>query len=137
MKELLGRKILKIFINSEKTELAFHCEGNVQVHVVAKGDCCSYSWFEHLSGVEALINGLVREIEEVDLSSLSIEGKDALDEWIEFYGYKFKTDLGYSDLEFRNSSNGYYGGYLVTQAYQISNDFQWDLSCWDEVTESF
>lgn len=35
------------------------------------------------------------------------------DECIQYYGYEIITDKGSAKLEFRNSSNGYYGGSMT------------------------
>jgi hypothetical protein len=38
------------------------------------------------------------------------------------YGYKLRTDKGHATIAFRNSSNGYYGGWLERHAGEMPAD---------------
>jgi len=104
MKELVGRKIIGIFPKSEC--IIFDTDKGGLSYTV-EGDCCSYSWFESIQGVDALLLGTVTEVEELFIDSWT----DETDELIQSYGFKIKTNKGYATIEFRNSSNGYYGGW--------------------------
>lgn len=72
------------------------------------GDCCSTSWIEHISGVDFLLDAVIKQI---DIESEILE---KLDEGgiTEATFYKITTDKGSATIEFRNSSNGYYSGSL-------------------------
>lgn len=74
----------------------------------AVGDCCSISWFESINNATSLLDSQIIGIEikpEKEASEPTVE------ESIKLYGYTLKTLKGYCDIEFRNSSNGYYGGW--------------------------
>lgn len=70
-------------------------------------DCCSSGWFEHINGVNEL-PFVVKEIHTISLGEV-IPTKSEVDM---LYGVKLKIEAKHSDeffIEFRNSSNGYYG----------------------------
>lgn len=69
-------------------------------------DCCSHTWIE---SIELPINGLPANVISVD--DTSYESSD--DGELKKYGLKIKTDKGTIELDYRNESNGYYGGSLA------------------------
>lgn len=110
MKELIGKTIKEIRISEDKTMLAFRDSDDVDHYYYTVGDCCSRSWVEHIEGVDYLIGAEVLSSEDMDMP----EPKEIEEyEVIKFYGVKLKTSKGIFQLEYRNSSNGYYGGYLL------------------------
>lgn len=110
MKELVGQKILKMFIDKDSQEyMAFRTESRDFIYFV-EGDCCSESWFADVISIDALLGHTVFSIDEVSMGE--IEDDRGRQECDKAYGYKFKTTGGYADIVFRNSSNGYYGGSL-------------------------
>lgn len=112
LKDLIDKKVNKIFLNSEY--LKFETSDGDFTYRVG-GDCCSSSYFHDFFGVEALLNGKkITEIKEVELSvPEQLIAQDAL----AVYGFQinFESDR-WGDrtavFSFRNSSNGYYGGYI-------------------------
>jgi hypothetical protein len=108
LQELVGLTITHVKVNEDKTAISF-VYFNGEKSYRAEGDCCSYSWIEHLSGIEQLIGATVTRIEDIALPE--VEGVDGWDV-VQSYGLKIHTNKGYALLEYRNSSNGYYGGYL-------------------------
>jgi hypothetical protein len=74
----------------------------------AFGDCCSESWIESTDPLEELAGATILRIEEAETQR--VDGtRDEVDD-IDFV--TFVTTKGYWHLEFRNSSNGYYGGQM-------------------------
>lgn len=106
----LKDKIVKeIFVSPGEDEIRIVTdEGTMGAQAV--GDCCSESWFADFTGVDALLNHRVLEVEIVDMDDPCDDR--CRQEVDQVYGYKFKTEAGYADLVFRNSSNGYYGGWV-------------------------
>lgn len=49
--------------------------------------------------------------EDLDLGKEPVEDEEY--EYLQFYGFKLQTEKGDVVIEYRNSSNGYYGGDLV------------------------
>lgn len=110
-KALVGKTIKEIFINEDQSVLVFVTDGG-DVILQAEGDCCSESWFADLLGVDCLLGQIVTAVEEVEMPDYNVEDGRGRQEEDQAYGYRFTTARGYADLIFRNSSNGYYGGWL-------------------------
>ena len=111
MKELEGKIIKQIFIDKDEQHyILFKTDaGNIVYH--ADADCCSESWFYHILGFDNLINHKVVSVEEIDTGDAPEDGR-CRQEYDDLYCIKIKTEKGHADIEFRNSSNGYYGGWL-------------------------
>lgn len=112
MKKLIGKKITGISISECHEILAFETDKGAIVYKV-EGECCSESWFADITGVcELLRGGTVKTVETIDMDGCDIDdgrGRQVCDE---AYGIKLTTDRGYTDIVFRNSSNGWYGGFI-------------------------
>lgn len=122
IEHLVGSVIKTVSMNEDKTEIRFDFEdARLPLVIKAYGDCCSNSWFEHLAGFEALIGHKVVEVVDRPMP----EGtNDPNDQYIQYYGWTIVTARGRADLEMRNSSNGYYGGWIeVGEIKGISNHF--------------
>ena len=109
---LVGKEITAIYIGEYK--LVFDTTTGKIAYTV-EGDCCSHSYFYDFVGVNKLLqNRKVVAVEDIKLEEVQSE-----DEWedIKVYGYSITTEdpkFGEvtSVLSFRNSSNGYYGGWM-------------------------
>lgn len=120
MQELVGKIITEVALSNDKEDIRFTDEqGNFYCYH-AYADCCSESWFSDIIQLHDLLGNLVVEViekeEEKDLPGTR-QDVDTL------YGYTLKTVQGYCDINFRNSSNGYYGGncfYAVYPTYNVS-----------------
>lgn len=108
IEDLKGKKIVGIKINKAKDVIELRTLEQESIWLVAYGDCCSHSWFEHINGVDAL---MYREIEDVLVRAMP-DGQDTEGDLIQFYGWSLVTKRGHFDIEMRNRSNGYYGGDL-------------------------
>lgn len=107
---LLGRKIVAVHLAKDKKALRFDVEGGEPIVARADGDCCSDSWIEALDTPELLIGGTVTDVEDIAMPVGEQETEDGL---IQFYGCRITTDRGSCVIDYRNESNGYYGGDLV------------------------
>lgn len=109
---LVGKTITGMEIAADRQALKFIlADGELVVDVDA--DCCSYSWVEHVElpglGFPALVVS-VADIEMPDgVASTFHSDADVL----AYYGCKIITDRGEIVIDYRNDSNGYYGGSLV------------------------
>ena len=106
MKTLEGKTVRAILINHEKDLIRLICDGPA-LFLSATGDCCSRSWFEHMTGVEALIGHAINAVIERPMPGDKEETPDRV---IRFYGWTLETSRGRCDIEMRNESNGWYGG---------------------------
>ena len=120
LNSLVGRNINEIRMDSEF--LVFRTDDGTYSFTV-EGDCCSSSYFYDFYGVQNLLNnGPVLKVENVDLDVDEIE--EDYGEVIQVYGYRFTTEHPTwgevsSVVSFRNSSNGYYGGWM--EAVNVSD----------------
>src|SRR5947209_1085263 len=111
MKDLIGKIIKKILVSDNDEILVFDTSDGM-IAYETEGDCCSSTWFESITGVEALIGQVVTEQETIEMpvpASREYKGDHYVDE-LQDYGEKLKTAKGVIDIVYRNSSNGYYGG---------------------------
>jgi hypothetical protein len=122
--ELLG-KVIKSVSLPDDTNIVFLLEDGTEIRWFAQGDCCSETWFENISGIGALSGNKVIEIIPREFTKEVLESLKAYrQESDELYGYSLKVEvthyhgyqssIGYEmvDIDFRNSSNGYYGGWI-------------------------
>lgn len=129
LNKLIGKTILQILTTPSKRYLRFKTDAG-DLTVFAYGDCCSNSWFETFENLKNLINEKVLEVIEKEENKPNEEEQgEWKDDVIKFYGFTFKTQKGYADLEMRNSSNGYYGGSICD-----SGPDRWG---WEAPTEEF
>lgn len=106
-KILVGKTITRIMVAKDKGAVLFKTtEGDIVAN--ADGDCCSHSWIE---SVELPVNGFPAVVSDANDIPLN-EDKDTRDGELAFYGFKITTDKGDIIIDYRNESNGYYGGNL-------------------------
>jgi len=125
---LVGKTIQAIWIGNKEQWLAFDTDAG-RVVFMAEGDCCSESWFADIIGVDALIGGKVLSAEDIIIEP-TCDGRCRQD-YDEFYGHRLTTDKGRADIIYRNSSNGYYGGWLAID--KKTNR----LIIWRQITDDF
>lgn len=120
---LAGRKLASVDLNKAKDEVTFTFQDGVTVVYGVEGDCCSHSWVEYVVVFGDVVGA---EIVEVSESSMDVSDDDSKNpitdashggrehECLQVYSTVFKTDRACAiTLEYRNSSNGYYGGNLT------------------------
>lgn len=121
MEELIGRTITAIWMEPDNSRIVFETAQGPLAYAV-EGDCCSYSWFNDILGVDALLDATVAAVEEVSLPDVDTDTTDAC---VQAYGLKLTTDRGYAEVIFRNVSNGYYGGSCASSP---DNDIDPDMT---------
>jgi hypothetical protein len=107
---ILNKTVLAIAIDSAQNFIRFNTETGTVIWE-AVGECCSETWFADVIGISALLGQKVLTAEFIDIPYVD-DGRTR-DEVDDFYGIKLTTDKGSTEIIFRNSSNGYYGGYLT------------------------
>lgn len=106
---IIGKTITALEIAEDKQALRFVLADNAECIVNADGDCCSYTWIEHIELPALGFPALVVSVEDIAMPDLGeMEGRDV----VAYYGCKIVTDRGEIIIDFRNDSNGYYGGDL-------------------------
>lgn len=76
----------------------------------AEGDCCSITWIEDVS-LPAL--GFPANVISAEVLNLPFPEEQPDYGETKAYGFKVETDKGRLNIEYRNESNGYYGGSLA------------------------
>lgn len=112
-KALEGVTITAVGVDSDGEHITFTIEGQPPVVLETEGDCCSYTWIESLDAPDALI-GTVQSVEDIampDLGSIGTEKHTGVN-CVAYYGLKIITNKGICVIDYRNDSNGYYGGSL-------------------------
>lgn len=109
MKELIGKRIIGLSINEDQTILAFETDQG-EIAYITDAECCSETWFADIVGVRALLGNTVVTAEDINMDGYNVDDGRGRQEFDRAYGIKLTTDKGYTDIVFRNSSNGYYGG---------------------------
>ena len=85
-------------------------DGEMVVNVDA--DCCSYSWVEHVELPALGFPATVVSVEDIDMPEGLASPFRSEPDVLAFYGCKITTDRGEIVIDYRNDSNGYYGGSL-------------------------
>lgn len=120
MKELIGEVIKEIWVNEDQSFLKFVTDDKELLYY-AEGDCCSESWFADILFSWQFFNKKVVDVEVLEvpdwLSHLIAKDGRTRQECDEVYGFQIKVqdansyNSNWCDIIFRNSSNGYYGGW--------------------------
>lgn len=112
---LIGKTIISVVLDDNDGEITFTTADRVYVFST-DAECCSETWINSIDNVEALINNEVmfvsgREM-EYDKQKHGFVGKSNT-ERVLVYTYDIITKKGACTIDFRNDSNGYYGGSLT------------------------
>lgn len=109
---LVGRTITGIKLASDNVAILFQTTDG---DVVAKcdADCCSQTWIENIENTVREFPALVMAAEDIEDGLPDPVEDDPEHDYLQFYGFKITTDKGVIVIDYRNASNGYYGGDLV------------------------
>lgn len=118
--DMLNRRLASVTLSEDKERITFAFEDGGERAFGVEGDCCSSSWIEHLEMPPDLAGATLLSVEDgggvdkTDDDALNPKGEYGREhECLQVYQTTFRTNRGDVTLEYRNSSNGYYGGYLV------------------------
>jgi len=109
---LIGKTLTGMKIAQDRQALLFETtEGELVVNVDA--DCCSYTWVEHIELPALGFPAIVLKVEDLEMPETTVPSKfHENPDVLAFYGCKVVTDRGDIVIDYRNDSNGYYGGNL-------------------------
>ena len=112
-RKLVGKTIVGYSLDDAGERLVLILQDAKPVTLETYGDCCSQTWIESLDAPEALL-GVVTDVEDIAMPDLgNIDGtRHTVVEEVAYYGLKITTDKGRCVIDYRNDSNGYYGGLL-------------------------
>ena len=99
-------------LNNESLIIKLDTDTKEKVSIQVEGDCCSQSWIEHNTIPDDINGATILGVDDIGMDT----PKD-LDlsqyECLACYECRIKTTAGDIVLEYRNNSNGYYGGYTI------------------------
>lgn len=101
--------IIGIELSEDKEAIRFLILNEEAIIARCDADCCSHTWIEHVELPAMGFPAKVLKVESLDLPGVPDPSED---EVINVYGLKITTDKGDLIIDYRNSSNGYYGGSL-------------------------
>lgn len=104
-KYLVGKQINSIQIAKDKKALKFVCEDGEHVAKI-DADCCSETWIQHIETPAANYPLYVIDQHDLELGSKELKNGNEYKD----YGHRIVTDKGEIIIDYRNESNGYYGG---------------------------
>lgn len=109
---LVGKTITAVKIAADKEALLFSTtDGDVVCKVY--GECCSHTWIEDVELPALGFPAKVISMGDLKMPQTATPTKTGnYEEEMSYYGYKIVTDRGEIVIAYRNSSNGYYGGYI-------------------------
>ena len=118
LEDLVGKTVIEVRMDATNTNIQFQTDAGV-LSYTTYGECCSESWINHISGLQAIIDQKVLKIPEIEMGEITkgqegFSGKQKVDS---IYSFKIFTSQGVCELEMRNASNGYYGGSLFKSEY--------------------
>jgi hypothetical protein len=108
---MVGKTITSAVLSKDKEELALQFSDGTDMVLQAYGDCCSTSWIESIDIPDNLL-GTVQSVEDIDMPDL---GNQPDHDVMSYYGLKIVTDRGHAVIDYRNDSNGFYGGDLLVK----------------------
>ena len=124
--QLVGKTLTGVKLASDKKAILFQ---TTEGEVVARCDaeCCSNTWIE---GIENTIGSFPAVVTAAgDIEGGLPQTEEHGDDVIQFYGFKVSTDKGVLVIDYRNESNGYYGGSLTwTGDYHYGGVFEQNIS---------
>lgn len=114
----------------------FRFQDGTEQYFMVEGDCCSFSWIEHSTIPDDIKGAVFLGFEDLDEDrgvptppQVDYEGKSEYVECVRAYQSLFHTTRGSVVVEYRNESNGYYGGEIVAvkKIYdsQYSDKWHW------------
>lgn len=118
---LIGKTIKEIRVSPYATFMAFRTLDDERLFYYADQDCCSVSWFHEILQPENLLGQTITGVRVIFLAHSAQEDcpdyppEAACDEengFVQFYKVTLESTRGYTDIIFRNHSNGYYGGWM-------------------------
>lgn len=108
---LVGKTITAVHLADDKKAIRFDVDGGEPIVAKTDGDCCSSTWIENVENPGAIIGSPVLSADDIAMPSRELKRDDY--EVVAFYGFKIATAKGECVIDYRNESNGYYGGNLA------------------------
>lgn len=111
MNPLIGKTLTGVKLAKDKEAILFQTtEGDIVARCDA--DCCSHTWVEGIENTIGSFPAVVTAADDIEDGLPETINDHPEHACLQFYGFKVVTDKGVLVIDYRNSSNGYYGGNL-------------------------
>lgn len=108
---VVGKTLIKWELSPDRETLIMHFEGGETLTGDCEGDCCSHTWIESIE--TPTLPSVIRKIENIEMpEGRPIAHPGFYGEVMAYYGVRITLDSGHMIIDYRNSSNGHYGGDL-------------------------
>lgn len=94
--------------------MTIECECGFSATAETQAGCCSETWWSDIDGVSEIVGRQVDAIRDIDLSGYDVNDGRGRQEEDQAYGFALCSGEIHATFVFRNSSNGYYGGWIQT-----------------------
>lgn len=144
MSELVGQTIKEVYAQLPQGHfLKLVTSGGDTHYYSLEGDCCSESWLYAINGVEGLLDSQIQAVQPIEMPEPTDDR--SRQEYDQLWCIRLVTNKGFCDIEFRNSSNGYYGGWLEEVPEDRVVEWEWQRGLadrrveveWTKITQSF
>ena len=110
VEKLAGKKLRAASLNRATDSLCLEFDDGTAQWFTTDAECCSSSWIEHLATPDDIGGAELVGVDEIDIRR---EDDHPDHDCLRVYETRFRTTRGDIVCEYRNASNGYYGGSLV------------------------
>jgi hypothetical protein len=107
---MVGQTIDSLTLAPDGSTLTIEFRDETGAILEAEGECCSHCWIEGMEGASQVVGHAIVSVEDIEMPErdFDVERHECLD----FYGLRINTNFGALVIDYRNSNNGYYGGWL-------------------------
>lgn len=115
---IIGKTLVNIKESNDKEYLKLTFSDGDPLILFTEGDCCSHSWIEHIDIHWDEQPAKITSVEEKEMDRWQEDDNDIGHDVIQVYNTKFLLEnengkTGCVIVEYRNNSNGFYGGCLT------------------------
>lgn len=126
-KELIGKKIINVYLNDVNDILIFEDSNNILYPYKWLGECCAISYIASFSNIQYLLDEIILLVNVKESKSEDVE-----DGVIDTCFYTILTNKGFIDFDLRTEHNGYYYGWV-----EYVPNLIYDFSEFKKITEDF
>lgn len=119
--DVIGKALSAVEIAADKESFVLRFTDGSRAVYLVEGDCCSYSWVEHVDVPPDALGQPILSVEEYDVETVEEHPEH---DCLQVYQTRLETTKGTVALEYRNSSNGYYGGYITRVAEEYIHQLE-------------
>lgn len=107
---LVGRRVDRLYVREDA--ITFECDNGLNTYEL-EADCCSHTWMADVFDFDQVAGKVIERVEDDLPEGYDVEDGRCKQEFDSAYGIVLIAgDGSRTRLVYRNSSNGYYGGWI-------------------------